>query len=101
MGKKIAIVTDSSSGLNNKSYKDFYVIPLNISEVIKTETKNYKDGIEITNEEISKKMIDGALIKTSSSAVGDVVQLLSEICEKYDEIYCFPIPISISNSYNS
>jgi fatty acid-binding protein DegV len=99
--KKIAICVDSSIAIEKNTYKDLYIIPLTINETVNGQTFSYRDGIDITCDKVAKKLLSGSFIKTASSIPGDITALFEKICDKYDEIYCFTAPKSISGTYKS
>ena len=106
--KKIAFVTDTSSGLKNLEIPNVYVVPLNVlvttyDDNNEATTKSYQDQIECTNHMIcewlkSDKKIN---IKTSQASLGEIQLIINQICDKYDEIYVIPIASTASGSENS
>ncbi len=100
--KKICYLVDSSSGIKSKQYKNVYVLPLLINVINKlNETKTYKDNVDISCKKICEHITKGDDVKTSQASPGQIIQFINSIYEKYDKIFCIPIPISISNNYNS
>ncbi len=104
--KKIAIVTDSSSGFKNLEYRNLYVVPLTVTSTYdlngKKITKSYYDGVDCFNSDVIKllenKKID---LKTSQAPLGECIKLINKIKNEYDEIYVIPITSSTSGSIST
>ena len=105
--KRIAIITDSSSGLKNLEYKDVYVLPLAVNlflndKSLQPELTSYKDGIDCDNNKLTKLIATKKYtITTSQASLGDIITLIESIYDKYDEIYALPISSSTSGSENT
>lgn len=94
---KVAIVTDSNSGITAKEGEErgIFVIPMPfyINEEL------FYEGIELTQEQFYDKLQDDSIdIKTSMPMVGDVVDLWDKILESYDEIVYIPMSSGLSSS---
>ena len=94
---KVAIVTDSNSGITAREGEDrgIFVIPMPfyINEEL------FYEGIDLTQEQFYDKLQDDTIdIKTSMPMVGDVVDLWDKILESYDEIVYIPISSGLSSS---
>jgi fatty acid-binding protein DegV len=99
--KKNAFVVDSSFGIKNGDYPDTYVLPLIINEIHKKMIKAYHDGVDITTNELIRKMQNGSDIKTSQSIPGEILELLTKLSKEYQRVFVFPIPLSISSGSNA
>ncbi len=105
--KRIAIITDSSSGYKNEQFPDFYVLPL----IINVENKNSENGQNNTksykeNECDQKQMMEwledkNYTITTSQASAGEIIDLLDRLTDSYDEIYVLPITKTVSGSENT
>lgn len=93
---KIAIVTDSNSGITQEEAKKLGVnvlpMPFYINEQL------YLEGITLTQEEFYQKLSENADITTSQPSPGEVTGLWDEILEEYDEIVHIPMSSGLSAS---
>lgn len=94
--KKIAVVTDSNSGITQAEGKELGIavmpMPFYINEVL------YYEDITLTQEEFYEKLIDGAEISTSQPAPGHVTELWDSLLEEYDEVVYIPMSSGLSSS---
>jgi fatty acid-binding protein DegV len=97
---KIAIVVDSSFQIKEEQYKDFFVLPLVVTEVINGKTKDYLDMIDIDSEQVSEKLKEGIEIKTSMVPPGRTMALLDRISPLYDQVFMMCIPSKLSSMFN-
>lgn len=96
---KIAIVTDSNSGITQKQAEELgvYVIPMPF--MINEET--YFEDINLTQIEFYAKLEDGAHIGTSQPSPESVIKLWDELLETHDEIVHIPMSSGLSGSCGS
>lgn len=94
--KKIAVVTDSNSGITQAQGKELGVFVLPMPFTI--DGKEYFEDINLTQEEFYQMLEDGADISTSQPAVGDVLDLWDKILEEYDELVHIPMSSGLSGS---
>lgn len=105
--KKIAIITDSSAGIKNQEYKNVYVLPLAVNVLEKNQNNesnlvSYKDGVDCDNAKIVKMLKNKKYtITTSQASLGEIINILDPIYDKYDEFYALPITSSTSGSENT
>lgn len=105
--KKIAIIADSSAGVKNLEYKDVYVLPLVVNVLAKNQNNesniiSYKDGIDCDNAKIVEMLkTNKYTITTSQASLGEIMNILDPIYDKYDEFYALPIASSASGSENT
>lgn len=105
--KKIAIITDSSAGIKNQEYKNVYVLPLAVNVLEKNQNNksnlvSYKDGVDCDNAKIIKMLKNKKYtITTSQASLGEIMNILDPIYNKYDEFYALPITSSTSGSENA
>lgn len=96
---KVAIVTDSNSGISQKKAEGYgiFVLPLsfNISGV------DYQEGVDLTHNEFFILQTSGAKIFTSQPAPGAIMDLWEEILETYDEIVHIPMAGGLSSSLST
>ena len=96
---KIAIVTDSNSGITQAEGKKIgiYVLPMPfmIDEV------TYYEDIDLTQEQFSEKLKSGANIATSQPSPDSVTSLWDKLLQEYDEIVHIPMSSGLSGSCQS
>lgn len=92
---KVAIVTDSNSGITQSEAKELgvYVIPMPfyINEEL------FFEDITLTQEEFYKKLEEDANISTSMPSPGDVMDLWDRLLEEYDEVVHIPMSSGLSS----
>ena len=93
---KIAIMTDSNSGITQAQGEELgvYVIPMPF--YIDGET--YYEDINLTQEEFYKKLEHDAEISTSMPSVGDLMDFWDKLLKEYDEIVYIPMSSGLSSS---
>ena len=79
---KIAIVTDSNSGITQKQAQELGVFVLAMPFQIDGET--YYEDITLTQEEFYKKLREGGNISTSQPSPGSVTDLWDKILHEYE-----------------
>ena len=93
---KIAIVTDSNSGITQARGKELgvYVIPMPfyINEEL------FFEDISLSQEEFYQKLGEDAEISTSQPSPGDVMDLWEKLLEEYDEIVHIPMSSGLSST---
>ena len=96
---KVAILTDSNSGITQEEAKKngIYVIPTPV--YINDEV--FYEGVDLTTETFFARQAEGADIKTSMPVMGDVIDKWDELLEKYDEVVYIPLSSGLSGSYNA
>ena len=96
---KIAIVTDSNSGITQKEAKELglYVLPMPF--MIGDET--YYEDINLTQEEFYEKLLGGESISTSQPSPEEVCKLWDSLLKEYDEIVHIPMSSGLSGSCQS
>ena len=93
---KIAIVTDSNSGITQEMAKELGIFVLPMPFTI--EGKEYFEDINLTQEEFYKKLGEDAEIFTSQPAPDSVMSLWEKILRDYDEIVHIPMSSGLSSS---
>lgn len=93
---KIAVVTDSNSGITQEDAKKLGVYVLPMPFLINDET--LFEGIDLTQEEFYQKLRDDIDVKTSQPTPGSVTDLWDELLKEYDEIVHIPMSSGLSSS---
>lgn len=93
---KIAIITDSNSGIRQKEGDALGIRVLPMPFTINGET--FYEDINLTQEEFFDKLMNGAEVFTSQPVVGDVSKLWDEVLQEYDEVVHIPMSSGLSGS---
>lgn len=93
---KIAIVTDSNSGITQAQAKELGIRVLPMPFYINGEL--YFEDITLTQEEFYKRLAEDADISTSQPSPASVMELWDELLEDYDEIIYIPMSSGLSSS---
>ena len=93
---KIAIVTDSNSGITQKEGKELGISVIPMPFYINDEL--YFEDITLTQEEFYQKLDEDADIKSSQPAPGDVLDLWEKLLEDHDEIVHIAMSSGLSSS---
>ncbi len=94
--KKIAIVTDSNSGITQEMAQDLGVFVIPMPFLINGET--YYEGVNLSQQQFYEKLADDAEISTSQPLVGEVLKLWDSLLETYDEILHIPMSSGLSGA---
>ena len=94
--RKIAIVTDSNSGITQKQAVDMGVTVIPMPFTI--ENEDYFEDINLTQEQFYQKLSDNAEIKTSQPSPKDLLETWDSLLEEYDEIVHIPMSSGLSGS---
>lgn len=96
---KIAIVTDSNSGISQNQAKELGIFVLPMPFFINEET--FFEDINLTVPEFYEKMASGANIITSQPSPDSVMSLWDKLLSDYDEIVHIPMSSGLSGSCQS
>lgn len=93
---KVAILTDSNSGITQAEAKELgvYVIPMPfyINEQL------YYEDIDLTQEQFYEKLTQGGEITTSMPITGNLIDTWDKILEDYDQVVYIPMSSGLSSS---
>lgn len=93
---RIAIVTDSNSGITQEEAGTLGVFVLPMPFMINEE--NYFEDIDLTQEEFYQRLAVGANISTSQPSPEDVMSLWDKVLKEYDQIVHIPMSSGLSGS---
>lgn len=93
---KVAVMTDSNSGITQEEAKELGVFVLPMPFYI--DEKMYYEDIDLTQEEFYEKLKSECEIKTSMPLVGNLTDKWEEILKEYDEIVYIPMSSGLSSS---
>lgn len=93
---KIAIVTDSNSGITQNQAKELgiYVLPMPFT----IDGKEYFEDITLSQSEFYQKLEENADIFTSQPSPESIMNLWDELLKEYDEIIHIPMSSGLSGS---
>ena len=94
--KKIAIVTDSNSGITQEMGKmmGIHVIPMPFF----IDGELFLEDITLTQEEFYKRLGEDSDISTSQPSPGEVMECWDELLKEYDEIVHIPMSSGLSST---
>ena len=93
---KIAIVTDSNSGVTQAQAKELGITVIPMPFMINGET--YEEDINLTQEQFYTHLTDGAEISTSQPSPQTVMNQWNELLKEYDQIVHIPMSSGLSGS---
>ena len=93
---KVAIVTDSNSGITQQQAEELGISVLPMPFMI--EGKTYFEGISLTQEEFYQRLKTGAAISTSQPSPENILQLWNDLLKSYDEIVHIPMSSGLSGA---
>ena len=99
LNKKIAVVTDSNSGITQEEAKELGVIVLPMPFMINEET--YYEDITLEQKGFYEELEGGADVVTSQPSPDSVLTLWKELLTEYDEIVHIPMSSGLSGSCQS
>ncbi len=94
--KKIAIITDSNSGITQKEAQQLGITVLAMPFYINEQL--FLEDITLTQEEFYKRLAEDANISTSQPSPADVMEAWETLLEEYDEVVHIPMSSGLSNS---
>ena len=96
MGKSVAILTDSNSGITQNCAKALGISVLPMPFYINDEL--FYEDITLTQEEFYRHLEDDAEIHTSMPVVGEVLDRWDSLLKDYDEVVYIPMSSGLSSS---
>jgi len=96
---KIAIMTDSNSGITQKKAQELgiYVVPMPFT----INQQEYLEDINLTREHFFEMLEQGAVVSTSQPSLGKLSKQFEALLKEYDEIVYMPMSSGLSGSYQS
>ena len=93
---KIAIVTDSNSGITQAQAKELGISVIPMPFMIDGET--YYEEITLSREDFYKRLAENADISTSQPSPDSIIQLWDNLLTTHDEIVHIPMSSGLSGS---
>lgn len=94
--KKVAIITDSNSGITQMAAKELgiYVLPMPFT----MEEQEFFEDISLTQEQFYEKLENDTEIATSQPSPESVTKLWDDVLQDYEEIVHIPMSSGLSGS---
>lgn len=100
--KKIGFIVDSSSNLKDGQFDDVKVVPLVVTIQNGSDIKSFKDGIDFHDEDLKQALNNkDTIVKTSQASMPEMMKAAQEMCNKYDQVFVFPIHKNLSGNVNT
>lgn len=96
---RVAVVSDSNSGIAQQEAKELGVYILAMPFFINNET--FYEDVDLTQEEFYNRLKEGCEISTSMPSIASVTELWDELLKEYDEIVHIPMSSGLSSSYET
>ncbi len=93
---KVAIMTDSNSGITQKEAKELGICVLPMPFYF--DGQLYYEDIDLTQEEFYVKLQESKEITTSMPLVGDLIDQWEALLKEYDEVVYIPMSSGLSSS---
>ncbi len=93
---KVAVITDSNSGITQAEAKEMGIAVLPMPFII--DGKTYLEDISLTQEEFYEKLGQNAEVSTSQPSVEDVLKYWDKALEEADEVVYIPMSSGLSGS---
>lgn len=94
--KKVAVITDSNSGITQKQAEELGIKVIPMPFFINGEV--FYEDINLSQEQFYAKLEEGADISTSQPSIGDILDLWDKTLKEYDEIVHIPMSSGLSGS---
>ena len=90
MSKKIAVITDSNSGITQSESKELGITVIPMPFMI--DGVEYFEDITLSQEEFYEKLMGDCTISTSQPSPEVILNCWDETLKEYDEIVYIPLP---------
>lgn len=92
--RKVAVMTDSNSGIREGQMEGVYVLPMPV--VIDGQT--YYENVDITPEEFYRQQQAGVAISTSQPSPAEMLEMWEQLLKPYDEVVYIPMSSGLSGT---
>ena len=93
---KVAVMTDSNSGITQAQAKELGIVVLPMPFTIQGET--FYEDINLTQKEFYTKLQGDIDIATSQPEAGKLIDIWNQLLESYDEVVHIPMSSGLSSS---
>ena len=97
--KKIAVTTDSNSGLLESEVQGQQIFVLPMPFLVSGEC--YFENVNLSQMDFYRLLAEGADVSTSQPSVGELTEFWLSILKEYDQIVHIPMSSGLSQSYAS
>lgn len=97
--KKIAITTDTNSGMLPNEHNELGIFVLPMPFVI--DGADFLESVTLSRTDFYEKLVSNADIKTAQPSPMDVADFWNEILKEYDEIVHIPTSSLLSNAFST
>ena len=97
--KKIAVTTDSNSGLLESEVRRQQIFVLPMPFLVSGEC--YFENVNLSQMDFYRLLAEGADVSTSQPSVGELTEFWLSILKEYDQIVHIPMSSGLSQSYAS
>ena len=97
MEGKVAVVTDSNSGISVEEGKGLgvFVVPMPVN----IDGKVYYEGLDLSQDFFYQRQREGAEMFTSQPTPGDTMELWNRVLKEYDQLVYIPMSAGLSSTY--
>ena len=99
MSKKIAVITDSNSGITQAEGKKLGITVIPMPFMI--DGVEYFEDITLSQDEFYEKLMGDSTVSTSQPSPEVILNCWDEILKEYDEIVYIPMSSGLSGSYQT
>ena len=99
MKNKVALLTDTSSGLTYEQAKEYGIYLVSLSIIV--DGKEFEDQKEISTKDFLEYQANKCRTSTSLPAPGKVYEQFNQLMEEYDQVLYIPISSKLSGTYVS
>jgi DegV family protein with EDD domain len=99
LSKKIAVITDSNSGITQAEAKDLGIKVIPMPFMI--DGVEFLEDINLTQDEFYEKLMGDCTISTSQPGPETVLEFWDETLKEYDEIVHIPMSSGLSGSFQT
>ncbi len=98
---KVAIVTDSNSGITQQMGKDLGIAVIPMPFMFGDNEETFYEDINLTREEFFQRLANGETVHTSQPTPVEVLKVWDRLLETYDEVVHIPMSSGLSGSCQS
>ncbi len=97
--ERIAIITDSNSGISPEEAKELgiFIVPMPVL----INEKEYFENVDLTQEKFYEMLESAPDVSTSQPSPGDVLDLWEDVLTKYDTIVYIPMSSGLSAAWET
>lgn len=97
--EKIAIVTDSNSGISREDAQKYRIEVLPM--IFYVNEQEYREGVSLTEEHFFSSLEKGAEVSTSQPSTAEMLELWERLLGSYDKVVHIPMSKVLSGGYST